>query len=104
MPNAPSSAPVARQAFVLVAFMWFAYFLNYCDRQAVFSMFPVLKSELGFSDKQLGLVGAYFLWVYGVGSFFAGQIGDKFSKRKLIVWSLALWSLVTIATDRKSVV
>ena len=98
MPNAPSTAAPTRQAFMLVAFMWFAYFLNYCDRQAVFSMFPVLKSELGFSDKQLGLVGAYFLWVYGVGSFFAGQIGDKFSKRKLIVWSLALWSLVTVAT------
>src|SRR5262245_15229646 len=78
--------------------MWFAYFLNYCDRQAVFSMFPVLKSDLGFSDHQLGLVGAYFLWVYGVGSFFAGQIGDKFSKRRLIVSSLALWSLITLAT------
>lgn len=81
-----------------MAFMWFAYFLNYCDRQAVFSMFPVLKSDLGFTDRQLGLVGASFLWVYGVGSFFAGQIGDKFSKRRLIVWSLALWSLVTVAT------
>jgi MFS family permease len=82
----------------LVAFMWFAYFLNYCDRQAVFSMFPVLKTELGFSDGQLGLVGSYFLWVYGVGSLIAGQIGDKFSKRRLIVLSLALWSGVTIAT------
>ena len=98
MPNAPSPAAPPRQALLLVAFMWFAYFLNYCDRQAVFSMFPVLKTDLGFSDKQLGLVGAYFLWVYGVGSFFAGQIGDKFSKRKLIVLSLALWSLVTVAT------
>ncbi len=78
--------------------MWFAYFLNYCDRQAVFSMFPVLQSDLGFTDKQLGLVGAYFLWVYGVGSFFAGQIGDKFSKRRLVIASLAVWSLVTIAT------
>jgi sugar phosphate permease len=78
--------------------MWFAYFLNYSDRQAVFSMFPVLKSDLGFSDKQLGLVGAYFLWVYGVGSFFAGQIGDRFSKRRLIVASLIVWSLVTAAT------
>ena len=27
----------ARQATLLVAFMWFAYFLNYCDRQAVFA-------------------------------------------------------------------
>ena len=78
--------------------MWFAYFLNYCDRQAVFSMFPVLKSDLGFSDSQLGLVGSCFLWVYGVGSFFAGQIGDKFSKRRLIVWSLVLWSLLTLST------
>ncbi|MBI2946777.1 MAG: MFS transporter [Verrucomicrobia bacterium] len=78
--------------------MWFAYFLNYCDRQAIFSMFPVLKSDLGFSDKQLGLVGAYFLWVYGLGSFLTGQLGDKFSKRALIVLSLALWSLVTVAT------
>ncbi|KAF0177452.1 MAG: major facilitator transporter [Limisphaerales bacterium] len=90
--------PPSRQALLLVAFMWFAYFLNYCDRQAVFSMFPVLKSDLGFTDTQLGYVGASFLWIYGVGSFFAGQIGDKFSKRRLIVWSLALWSLVTIAT------
>ena len=95
--SGPTTGPT-RQALLLVAFMWFAYFLNYCDRQAVFSMFPVLKSDLGFTDNQLGLVGASFLWVYGVGSFFAGQIGDKFSKRRLIVWSLALWSLVTIAT------
>ncbi|MSU27492.1 MAG: MFS transporter, partial [Pedosphaera sp.] len=87
----PSPTAPTRQALLLVAFMWFAYFLNYCDRQAVFSMFPVLKSDLGFTDNQLGLVGASFLWVYGVGSFFAGQIGDKFSKRRLIVWSLALW-------------
>ena len=99
MSESPSTSPSpARQALLLVAFMWFAYFLNYCDRQAVFSMFPVLKSDLGFSDKQLGLVGSYFLWVYGLASFFAGQIGDKFSKRRLIIWSLALWSGVTIAT------
>jgi len=94
----PAPTLPARQAVLLVAFMWFAYFLNYCDRQAVFSMFPVLKSDLGLSDGQLGLVGSYFLWVYGVGSFFSGQIGDKFSKRRLIVYSLALWSLVTLAT------
>ena len=93
-----AASPPARQALFLVAFLWFAYFLNYCDRQAVFSMFPVLKAELGFSDSQLGLIGAYFLWVYGLVSFFAGRIGDRFSKRRLIVMSLALWSLVTIAS------
>ena len=78
--------------------MWGAYFLNYCDRQAVFAMFPVLKTDLGMTDQQLGLTGSVFLWVYGIGCPIAGQIADKYSKRILVVFSLAIWSLVTVAT------
>ena len=90
--------PSARQATLLVAFMWLAYFLNYCDRQAVFAMFPVLKSNLGLTDVQLGLTGSIFLWVYGLGCPIAGQLADRFSKRHLVVVSLAVWSVVTAAT------
>ncbi len=90
--------PVSTQAILLLGFMWFAYFLNYCDRQAVFSMFPSLKSDLGMTDQQLGLTGAYFLWVYALGCPIAGVIGDRVSKRILVVWSLILWSMVTVAT------
>lgn len=92
--------PIAgtRQATLLIAFMWVAYFLNYSDRQAVFSMFPTLKADLGMTDKQLGLTGALFLWVYAIGCPIAGQIADHFSKRILVVLSLIIWSIVTIAT------
>ena len=96
-PPSPVSPPV-RQATLLVAFMWFSYFLNYCDRQAVFAMFPVLKSDLGLTDTQLGLTGSIFLWVYGLGCPIAGQIADRVSKRHLVVLSLAVWSIVTVAT------
>ena len=78
--------------------MWVAYFLNYCDRQAISAMFPVLKSDLGMTDFQLGLTGTIFLWVYGCGCPIAGQLADKFSKRLLVVLSLVVWSLVTVAT------
>lgn len=78
--------------------MWVAYFLNYCDRQAVFSMFPSLKTDLGMNDRQLGLTGAMFLWVYALGCPVAGQLGDRFSKRLLVVLSLVVWSVVTVAT------
>lgn len=61
-------------------------------------MFPVLKTELGMNDQQLGLTGSIFLWVYGVGCPLAGQIADRYSKRLLVVFSLAIWSLVTVAT------
>ena len=88
----------AKSAGALVAFMWFAYFLNYCDRQAVFSMFPSLKADLKMSDAQLGYVGAMFLWVYAFGCPISGYLGDRFSKRLLVVLSLVVWSIVTIGT------
>ena len=88
----------AKRAALLVAFMWVAYFFNYCDRQAVFSMTGSLKTDLKMTDTQLGLVGAIFLWVYAFGCPIAGQIGDRLSKRLLVVLSLAIWSLVTVAT------
>jgi predicted MFS family arabinose efflux permease len=94
--NAPDSS--TRHAWTLVAFMWVAYFLNYTDRQVIFSIFPVLKSELHFSDAQLGLTGSIFLWVYSICSPITGQIGDRYSKRLLVVLSLVLWSLVTALT------
>lgn len=86
------------RAGALVAFMWFAYFLNYCDRQAVFAMFPSLKADLHMSDAQLGYVGAAFLWVYAFGCPISGYLGDRFSKRRLVVLSLVVWSLVTLGT------
>ena len=96
--NRTDTLNTTRQATLLVAFMWVAYFLNYCDRQAISAMFPVLKSDLGMTDFQLGLTGTIFLWVYGCGCPIAGQLADKFSKRLLVVLSLVIWSLVTVAT------
>ena len=86
------------QAKLLVAFMWVAYFLNYSDRQTVFSMFPSLKADLNMTDEQLGLLGTIFLWVYAISCPIAGYIADRFSKRILIILSLVIWSIVTMAT------
>ena len=96
--NRTDTLSTSRHAALLVAFMWVAYFLNYCDRQAISAMFPVLQSDLEMTDFQLGLTGTIFLWVYGCGCPIAGQLADKFSKRQLVVLSLAVWSMVTIAT------
>lgn len=91
-------AALERKAWLLVGFTWIAYCLNYSDRQVIFSIFPILKSELHFSDAQLGLTSSAFLWVYGLCSPIAGQIGDRFSKRRLVALSLLLWSGVTALT------
>jgi MFS family permease len=48
----------------VVAMLWFVCFLNYADRQSIFSVFPKLKEEFGFNKVQLGLIGSAFMWVY----------------------------------------
>jgi predicted MFS family arabinose efflux permease len=93
-----SNASSTSLVWWLIAFMWGAYFLNYCDRQAIFSMKTVLAKELSMSNEQLGLIGAIFLWVYGIGCPLAGQLADRIAKKKLVVWSLVIWSFVTVAT------
>jgi predicted MFS family arabinose efflux permease len=96
--NAEQDAALQRKAWLLVGFTWIAYCLNYSDRQVIFSIFPILKSELRFTEAQLGLTGSVFLWVYGLCSPIAGQIADRFSKRRMVALSLLLWSGVTALT------
>ena len=82
--------------WVLIGFLWISYALNHADRQVVYTLFPALQKEFGFSDVVLGLTGALFLWVYGAFSPIAGIIGDRWSRPKIVVGSLALWSTFTI--------
>lgn len=84
--------------WVLVALLWFVCFFNYADRQAIFSVFPLLKAEMGLTDVQLGIVGAAFMWVYAAIGPIAGMVGDRVQRKTLIVGGLVFWSLITICT------
>ncbi|MSO22084.1 MAG: MFS transporter [Acidobacteria bacterium] len=71
-------------------------FLNYLDRVTINSLFPLLRKDLGATDVQLGLMGTAFLVTYGVLSPLAGALGDRFSRRRVLLASLFTWSLVTL--------
>ena len=78
--------------------LWFICFFNYADRQAIFSVFPKLKTEFGFDPVQLGLIGSAFAWVYAAGAPFAGYIADRVSRKQLILGGCIFWSVVTVTT------
>jgi predicted MFS family arabinose efflux permease len=82
--------------WLLIAYLWVCYLLNHADRQVVYTLFPALQKEFGYSDAVVGLTGALFLWVYGLTSPAAGILGDRFSQPKLISWSLCIWSALTV--------
>ncbi len=78
--------------------LWFVCFFNYADRQAVFSVFPKLKSEFGFDPVQLGLIGSAFMWIYAAGAPFAGFLADRLPRKHLILGGCLFWSGVTVMT------
>jgi MFS family permease len=82
----------------VVAMLWFVCLFNYADRQAIFSVFPLLKTEMNLSDIQLGLVASSFMWVYALALPLAGIVGDRLSRKTLILVGLIFWSLITLAT------
>jgi MFS family permease len=84
--------------WTVVVMLWFVCLFNYADRQAIFSVFPLLKSEMGLSDIQLGIVGGSFMWVYAAALPLAGLIGDRIRRKTLILAGLIFWSVVTLAT------
>jgi MFS family permease len=81
-----------------VGLLWLVATLNYADRMAIFSVFPLLKKEMGVSDIVLALLGSSFLWVYGASSPLGGFVGDRFNRKQAIIWSLVIFSFVTFAT------
>jgi MFS family permease len=82
----------------LVALLWIVCFLNYADRQAIFSIFPLLRAELGLSPIQLGVVASCFMWMYAFAGPFSGWVADRISPRSVVLGALAFWSAVTGAT------
>lgn len=86
----------------LLALFWFAYFLNQGDRQIFNAVLPLIKADLLASDVQLGLVATGFTMIYGVLVPVAGYLGDRFSRKWIVVGSLLTFSLGTILTGVSS--
>ena len=86
--------------WVIVGALWFVCFLNYADRQAIFSLFPLLKADLNVDIVQLGIVGSCFSWTYALFGPVAGWLGDRWPRRRLILGGLLLWIVLSFATSK----
>ena len=82
----------------VVAMLWGIAFFNYADRQAIFSVFPLLQKSMNLDNIQLGLLGSAFAWVYGLGALFAGNIVDRVRRKTAILGGLYAWSAICVST------
>jgi predicted MFS family arabinose efflux permease len=94
----PAQDTPGRYRWVVVALLWWACFFNYADRQAIYSVFPLLRRDLHLNDIQLGLIGTAFIWAYALTGPIAGWLCDRARRKLIILGALLFWSSVTAAT------
>jgi len=100
-PRARSPRPHAARSLRSLAgrpFLSVAAGLNYADRTGALVRHPAAARGSGATDAQIGWAGLLFLWSYALLSPFAGNLADKISRTRIIVWSLVVWSLITVGT------
>jgi len=78
--------------------LWAAYFLHQADRQIYGVVLEPLRAELGLSGYEAGLVASVFTVVVALVSPVAGALGDRFSRPRLLVVAVAIWSAGTLLT------
>jgi MFS family permease len=90
--------PSPRYKWHVVAMLWWISFFNYADRQAIFSVFPLLEKEMGLSPLELGLLGSAFAWSYGLAAPLAGYVVDRVRRKTAILAGLHIWSVICALT------
>jgi predicted MFS family arabinose efflux permease len=75
------------------------YVLSFIDRLILALLVAPLRSDLGLSDVQLGLLfGPTFGVFYAVLGLPLARFADQGNRRRLIVSGVVLWGLSTIAS------
>jgi len=70
--------------------------LNYIDRQVLYSVFPLLQTDLRLTDLQLGSLASAFMLVYMCCAPVIGFLADRSPRHKLIAASAFVWSAATL--------
>ncbi|MBI5768054.1 MAG: MFS transporter [Verrucomicrobia bacterium] len=87
-----------RYAWIIVGLLWVVALLNYLDRLMLTSMREWIVAEIPMSDARFGLLTSVFLWIYGIVSPIGGFLADRYSRKWVILASLAIWSAMTWLT------
>lgn len=91
-----STLPVV--AWTAVALLWFVGGSNYLTRTTLTTMRGSIIQDIPMTDAQFGMLTSVFLWFYAAVSSFGGFIADRFSRRLVVISSVAVWSAIALVT------
>src|SRR5947199_5323895 len=87
-----------RAAYYGLSVVTLLNFLNYIDRYSLAAVLPRMKSELGLTNTQAGLLATAFLVAYFTTSPIFGVLGDRLSGARLLALGVSACSVATAAS------
>jgi predicted MFS family arabinose efflux permease len=72
--------------------------MNFFDRQIIASVSPPIIEEWHLSDTAMGVIGTAFIFIYAIVGVPFGIWADRGSRKKLLSFAVAVWSLFTAAS------
>lgn len=80
----------------VLALLWIAYLLNQADRQIFNVVLPLIRADLDLTDTQVGFIATTFNLVFAILVPISGYWGDRISRKKVLTFSILLWSVATM--------
>jgi MFS family permease len=84
-------------AWVIFAITFGLLLSDYMSRQVLASVFPLLKTDWGLSDTQLGTLSGVVALMVGLLTFPLSLLADRWSRIRSIALMAVVWSLATLA-------
>jgi MFS family permease len=72
--------------------------LNYIDRYILPGELSLIQREFHSTDQQMGALTTALFFCYMFTAPLTGWLGDRFSRKPLIIFGAVLWSVATLAT------
>jgi sugar phosphate permease len=84
-----------RFRYLLVAIITLCYAMQYLDRVKTNVLMPFISKDIGMSNYQIGIGAALMLIFYGPSQVMTGWICDRIGSRKVLIFSIVSWSVLT---------
>lgn len=87
----------------LIATLWLTYALYYIGRLNVGPALDPLAEALGVNRAAVGVLGTAFFWSYALGQLVSGELGNRYSPRRIVALGLAVIAGVNLLMPGQTV-
>lgn len=84
-----------RYRYFVAGVLFFAYSIQYLDRIKTTVLAPLIMNDVGLSHEAIG-TGIFLMMIfYGPSQFISGWLCDRYSAKKVLIFSLISWIILT---------